>query len=222
MLVVSLIATASRPTRPPVQRGAGAGAYSATICEHHQQHHRVQLALRRVRRPGLCRYLPRRATVVIGSPLGRALRAVRENDAAASALGKNVTALRLGMFAAGGCIAGLSGSVLVGFIQVWSPSSWLYGETFVLFTALVVGGAASNLGPVVGAVIVPVGLAEGTPLSPPDRGPDARALARMDRHRGHAAAVPVVLAGGHRPGAQAQVSADRAAEDSEPHPGGAA
>jgi branched-chain amino acid transport system permease protein len=103
---------------------------------------------------------------VIGSPLGRSLRAVRENEAAAAALGKNVVSLKLAMFAAGGCIAGLSGSVLVGFIQAWSPSSWLYGETFVLFTALIIGGAGSNLGPIIGAVIVPVGLAEGTRFLP--------------------------------------------------------
>lgn len=106
------------------------------------------------------------ARMLIESPLGRSLRAVRENENAAAALGKNVTALRLLVFGVGGAIAGISGSVLVGFAQAWSPSSWLYAETFVLFTALIVGGVGSNLGPAIGAVLVPVVLAEGSRYLP--------------------------------------------------------
>jgi ABC-type branched-subunit amino acid transport system permease subunit len=104
--------------------------------------------------------------MLIESPLGRSLRAVRENENAAAALGKNVTALRLLVFGIGGAIAGISGSVLVSFTQAWSPSSWLYAETFVLFTALIVGGVGSNLGPLIGAVLVPVVLAEGSRYLP--------------------------------------------------------
>ncbi len=104
--------------------------------------------------------------MMVESPLGRSLRAVRENENAAAALGKNVTGLRLLVFGVGGALAGISGSLLVSFTQAWSPSSWLYAETFVLFTALIVGGAGSNLGPVVGAVLVPVVLAEGSRYLP--------------------------------------------------------
>jgi branched-chain amino acid transport system permease protein len=100
------------------------------------------------------------------SPLGRSLRAVRENENAAAALGKNVTALRLLVFGVGGAIAGISGSLLASFTQAWSPDSWLYTETFVLFTALIVGGVGSNIGPVIGAVLVPVVLAEGSRYLP--------------------------------------------------------
>jgi ABC-type branched-subunit amino acid transport system permease subunit len=106
------------------------------------------------------------ARMLIESPLGRSLRAVRENENAAAALGKNVTGLRLLVFGIGGAIAGISGSVLVSFAQAWSPASWLYAETFVLFTALIVGGVGSNLGPVIGAVLVPVVLAEGSRYLP--------------------------------------------------------
>jgi ABC-type branched-subunit amino acid transport system permease subunit len=104
--------------------------------------------------------------MMVESPLGRSLRAVRENENAAAALGKNVTALRLLVFGVGGAIAGISGSVLVAFSQAWSPESWLYAETFVLFTALIVGGVGSNLGPIIGAVLVPVVLAEGSRYLP--------------------------------------------------------
>jgi len=104
--------------------------------------------------------------VIIRSPLGRSLRAVRENEHAAAALGKNVAGLRLFVFGVGGAIAGVSGSILVSFTQAWAPSSWLYGETFVLFTALIVGGVGSNLGPILGALLVPVVLAEGSRYLP--------------------------------------------------------
>ena len=143
--------------------------------------------------------------LLIESPLGRSLRAVRENENAAAALGKNVTALRLLVFGIGGAIAGISGSVLVSFTQAWSPESWLYAETFVLFTALIVGGVGSNLGPLIGAVLVPVVLAEGEPLPPAVRPPDPGAFARMDRDRGGPPCLPVVLAPGHTSRAEAHL-----------------
>lgn len=104
--------------------------------------------------------------MLVESPLGRSLRAVRENENAAAALGKNVTGLRLLVFGIGGAIGGISGSLLVSFTQAWSPESWLYTETFVLFTALIVGGVGSSLGPVIGAVLIPVVLAEGSRYLP--------------------------------------------------------
>jgi branched-chain amino acid transport system permease protein len=104
--------------------------------------------------------------VVTSSPLGRALRAVRENEQAAAALGKNVAALRMLAFVAGGAIAGISGAVLVEFILAWSPGSWLYPETFVYFTAIIVGGSGNNLGAMVGALLVPVAFLEATRFVP--------------------------------------------------------
>jgi branched-chain amino acid transport system permease protein len=68
---------------------------------------------------------------VTGSPLGRTLRAVRDNDAAAASLGKNVTQMRLIAFVTGGAIAGLSGALLAQYIAAWSPGSWLFPESFV-------------------------------------------------------------------------------------------
>src|SRR5439155_1283975 len=88
---------------------------------------------------------------ITNSPLGRTLRAMRDNDRAAAALGKNITALRLLIFVVGGVIAGISGAVFVEFIQAWSPGSWLYPETFVFLAAIIVGGSANNWGAVDGA-----------------------------------------------------------------------
>jgi branched-chain amino acid transport system permease protein len=100
------------------------------------------------------------------SPLGRTLRAMRDDDRAAAALGKGVTALRLMIFVVGGVIAGISGAVFVEFIQAWSPGSWLYPETFVFLAAILVGGAANNWGVMVGTLLVPVGFLEATRFLP--------------------------------------------------------
>jgi len=103
---------------------------------------------------------------ITNSPLGRTLRAMRDNDRAASALGKSVTNLRLMIFVVGGVIAGISGAVFVEFIQAWSPGSWLYPETFVFLAAIIVGGAANNWGVMVGTLLVPVGFLEATRFLP--------------------------------------------------------
>jgi len=104
--------------------------------------------------------------IVTSSPLGRTLRAVRDNEQAAAALGKNVTGLRMIAFVLGGVIAGISGAILVEFISAWSPGSWLYPETFVYFTAVIVGGLGNNLGVMVGALLVPVVFLEATRFIP--------------------------------------------------------
>jgi branched-chain amino acid transport system permease protein len=103
---------------------------------------------------------------VTSSPLGRALRAVRDNEAAAEALGKNVTKLRLFAFVFGNIIAGISGAVLVEFIGAWSPGSWMYVETLVILTAIIVGGTGNNAGVMVGALLVPIAFNEATRFLP--------------------------------------------------------
>ena len=110
------------------------------------------------------------ANRIVYSPYGRTLRAMRERELAAAALGKNLVGLKAAMFVVGGVLAGWSGAILVGFIGVWAPATWLYPETIVLFAALIVGGLGNNLGAVLGALLVPVGFEEVTRFLP-DVGP---------------------------------------------------
>src|SRR3989441_6471362 len=106
------------------------------------------------------------ANRIVYSPYGRTQRAMRERELAAAALGKNLVGLKMTMFVIGGAIAGWSGAILVGFIGVWSPATWLYPETIVLFAALIVGGRGNNLGAALGALLVPVGFEEATRFIP--------------------------------------------------------
>jgi branched-chain amino acid transport system permease protein len=104
---------------------------------------------------------------IINSPYGRSLRAMRERELAANALGKNSGGMKMTIFILGGAIAGLSGAILIGFITTWAPSTWLYPETLILFAAVIVGGRGNNYGAVLGALLVPVGFAEATRYLPP-------------------------------------------------------
>jgi branched-chain amino acid transport system permease protein len=112
---------------------------------------------------GLTYWFLRRITE---SPYGRTLRAMRDNDVVADALGKNLRALRAGVLVLGGAIAGLSGAILVGFITLWAPSAWGYAETIVLFAAVIIGGLGNHTGAIVGAILVPVGFEEVTRYIP--------------------------------------------------------
>ena len=106
------------------------------------------------------------ASRIVNSPFGRSLRAMREHELAATAIGKNPVQLKMTIFIVGGIIAGLSGAILVGYIAVWAPSEWLYPETIILFAAVIVGGRGNNVGAMLGALLVPVGFFEVTRLIP--------------------------------------------------------
>ncbi|HEV3103813.1 MAG TPA: branched-chain amino acid ABC transporter permease [Candidatus Dormibacteraeota bacterium] len=111
------------------------------------------------------------ANRIVNSPYGRSLRAMREREVAAMAIGKNPVQLKMTAFIVGGVIAGLSGAILVGFIQLWAPSVWLYPETIILFAAVIVGGRGNNVGAILGALLVPVGFEEVTRFIPTSIGP---------------------------------------------------
>jgi ABC-type branched-subunit amino acid transport system permease subunit len=100
------------------------------------------------------------------SPWGRTVRAARDAERAAAALGKNVVSLHLTVFVIGGTIAGLSGALLVQFISAWSPPGWYFQETFVFFTAVIVGGTGNRLGVLFGTLLIVVVIGEGSTYLP--------------------------------------------------------
>ena len=107
---------------------------------------------------------------ITNSPFGRTQRAVRDNDLVADSLGKNLRSLRTSSLVIGGAIAGLSGALLVGFINLWDPQAWGYAETVVLFAAVIIGGLGNHRGAILGAILVPVAFEEATRYIPPVSG----------------------------------------------------
>jgi len=91
---------------------------------------------------------------LLRSPWGRTLRAVREDDVAARALGKSPTRIRLQAFALGGAIMGLAGAVQTHFIGFVAPGNFLPMMTFQVWAMLIVGGSGNNRGAIFGAVLV--------------------------------------------------------------------
>ncbi|MGI8571344.1 MAG: branched-chain amino acid ABC transporter permease [Solirubrobacteraceae bacterium] len=115
---------------------------------------------------------------LVYSPYGRVLRAVRENEAAIEALGRSSTRARLHVFVIGGALAALSGALLAEFVGAWAPSGWLYPETFVFFTAVIVGGRGSLIGVAFGAALIGVGVQQAVQYLP--IGSDPTVLASLE------------------------------------------
>ena len=88
------------------------------------------------------------------SPWGRVLRAIREDDVAATSLGKSATRFRLQAFAVGGALMALGGAVQGHFIGFIAPDNYLPLLTFQVWTMLIVGGSGNNRGAIAGAVVV--------------------------------------------------------------------
>ena len=88
------------------------------------------------------------------SPYGRTLRAARDNEALALALGKRVNRMRLLTFVTAGVIIGAIAPLYLFFIRAISPSLFAPGLTFTVWTALIIGGIGSIRGGVVGAVVL--------------------------------------------------------------------
>jgi len=91
---------------------------------------------------------------LVASPWGRVLRGIREDEAAAAALGKSPAAFRLQAFALGSMVMGLAGAVYAHFIGFVAPEDFLSILTFQAWTMLVVGGSGNNRGAILGAVVV--------------------------------------------------------------------
>jgi branched-chain amino acid transport system permease protein len=87
------------------------------------------------------------------SRFGRTLRATREDPAAAAAAGISIYRQRLGAFVLSGALAGLAGGLYVHFLPLNTEAVYL-DLTFITLAMLVVGGATSLWGAVVGALAV--------------------------------------------------------------------
>jgi branched-chain amino acid transport system permease protein len=91
---------------------------------------------------------------LVQSPWGRVLRGIREDEAAAAALGKPAAVFRLQAFVLGAMVMGLAGAVYAHFIGFVAPEDFLSILTFQVWTMLVVGGSGNNRGAIAGAVAV--------------------------------------------------------------------
>ncbi|WP_292504845.1 branched-chain amino acid ABC transporter permease [Mesorhizobium sp.] len=88
------------------------------------------------------------------SPWGRVLKALREDERAAISLGKSARFYRVQAFAVGGAIMALAGALQAHFSGFIAPDNYLPALTFQVWVMLIVGGSGSNIGAVIGSILV--------------------------------------------------------------------
>lgn len=91
--------------------------------------------------------------ILTRSPWGRVLKGIREDEDAIRSLGKNVFVYKLQSLIIGGTFASLGGMVFVLTSQTNQPVTWGTDFTFMTWTILLLGGAATILGPIVGGMV---------------------------------------------------------------------
>jgi branched-chain amino acid transport system permease protein len=88
------------------------------------------------------------------SPYGRVLRALREDELAARAVGKNVFAYKVQVFTLASAMAGLMGALWAYYLRLASPVQFNVTQSLLLVTMVIFGGMGSLVGPAVGAAII--------------------------------------------------------------------
>lgn len=92
------------------------------------------------------------AVLASRSPFGRVMRAIREDEGLAKALGKETRRTLVVTFALSGALAAVAGSLYAHYTSYVSPSAFMVSESLLILSMVVIGGADSVAGVVVGAL----------------------------------------------------------------------
>jgi len=91
----------------------------------------------------------------LNSPWGRMMRAIRDNETAAEAMGKDVTGRHLQIFVLGSAVCGLAGAMMTTLDGQLTPGSYQpLRFTFLIWVMVIVGGSGNNLGAVLGGFLI--------------------------------------------------------------------
>jgi branched-chain amino acid transport system permease protein len=88
------------------------------------------------------------------SAYGRTLQAVRDDEIAAQALGKNVQQFKRSAFAISGMLAAFAGILYAGYASYIDPTSFSIDESIFILCIVIIGGAGNSRGPILGAMIL--------------------------------------------------------------------
>ena len=91
---------------------------------------------------------------LVRGPYGRAIQAMRDDELAFLALGRNAMNIKIAIFALGSGVAGIAGGLYAYYYQYVTPDQFQILQSAMILTMVVVGGMGSVLGPVVGAVLL--------------------------------------------------------------------
>ena len=91
----------------------------------------------------------------LNSPWGRMMRAIRDNEIAASAMGKDVTKRHLQIFIIGSAVVGIAGAMLTSMEGQLTPGNYSpLRFTFLIWVMVIVGGSGNNWGSVLGGLLI--------------------------------------------------------------------
>lgn len=91
---------------------------------------------------------------IMNSPFGITLKAIRDDEDAVSAFGKDTFRFKVKVFIIGSAMAGISGSLFAHYMAFISPDMFFPSLTFSIWTMMVIGGSANNLGVIAGAFLI--------------------------------------------------------------------
>ena len=108
-------------------------------------------------------YLANKAQI---SPWGRMMRAIRDNEISANAMGKDVVKRHLQIFVIGSGVVGIAGAMLITLDSIFTPVSFQpLRYTFLIWIMVIVGGSGNNLGAILGGFIIWFTWIEAAPAS---------------------------------------------------------
>ena len=97
-------------------------------------------------------YLANKAQI---SPWGRMMRAIRDNETSANAMGKNVVKRHLQVFVIGSAVVGIAGAMMITQNGLFTPASFLpLRYTFLIWVMVIVGGSGNNVGAILGGFVI--------------------------------------------------------------------
>jgi branched-chain amino acid transport system permease protein len=95
------------------------------------------------------------AEMALRSPWGRMMRAIRDNEVAAEAMGKDVKGRHLQIFVLGSAICGIAGAMMVTLDGQLTPGSYQpLRFTFLIWVMVIVGGSGNNFGAILGGMLI--------------------------------------------------------------------
>ena len=100
------------------------------------------------------------------SPWGRMMRAIRDNETSANAMGKDIVKRHLQVFVIGSAVVGVAGAMLITQSGLFTPSSFLpLRYTFLIWVMVIVGGSGNNVGAILGGFVIWFVWIEAAPVS---------------------------------------------------------
>ena len=92
--------------------------------------------------------------ILLNSPWGRALKAMRDDELAARGLGKNTRLLKLQAFLIACSMVAVSGGLYATYVSYIDPTSFTLDESILMISMVIIGGTGNFRGPIVGALIL--------------------------------------------------------------------